>query len=748
MSGRGEPALRAQAAALLDHLRERPGEPLPDLAHSLAVSRAHLEERAAVVAADEASARAALTALADGCTAAGLVRGVAHTDARTAFLFTGQGAQHLGMGRELHAAHSTFADALDAALAALDAHLDRPLRDVMWGTDAPLLDRTGYAQPALFAVEVALFRLLESWGVRPDHVLGHSVGELAAAHVAGVFDLADAARLVTARGRLMQALPAGGAMVAVQAGEDEVAPLLTGQVALAAVNGPASTVLSGPEDAVLAVAERLRAAGRRTKRLAVSHAFHSALMEPMLDAFAEVAAGIRYHAPGLAVVSTLTGGPVAAELTDPGHWVGQVRATVRFGTGVRWLADHGVTTFLELGPDAALSATGPESLAPGDEAAFVPVLRRDRAEEPELVTAVARAHTRGTAVDWPAFHAGSGARRIDLPTYRFRRTWYWSEPAERTPAGLDPADEDFWTGLEQADLPALAADLGVGTEALAEVLPALRAARGTRQAEAAVADWRYRVTWQPVTDPAPGPLDGRWLLAVPEARTGIVGEARTGLVGEAPTDEAGEARTGEPLVSAVGAALAEHGAEVVPFPVGAGEDRAALTARLRQHTGVRGVLCLLALATAPHHEHPALPAGYAATVTLVQALTDAAVAAPLWCATAGAVAVDTEERPDAAQAMTHGLGTGLALDLPDLWGGLVDLPVHPDAAALRRMCAVLSDAGGPLVRDGDPGGHDPARDGRREDHVAVRPAGVFARRMVRAPSKRTRRPPGAPRERC
>ncbi|MFJ7023416.1 type I polyketide synthase [Streptomyces sp. NPDC101117] len=712
VSGRGEPALRAQAAALLDHVRAHPGRSLLDLAHSLAVSRAHLEERAAVIAADEASASAALAALAEGGTAPGLVSGAARADAKTAFLFTGQGAQHLGMGRELHAAYPVFADALDAAVTALDPHLDRPLRDVMWGSDAALLDRTGYAQPALFAVEVALFRLLESWGVRPDHLLGHSVGELAAAHVAGVFTLADAALLVTARGRLMQALPVGGAMVAVQAPLDEVTPFLGDRVAAAAVNSPASLVLSGAEDAVIAVADKLRGAGRRTRRLGVSHAFHSALMEPMLDAFAEVAAGIRYEQPRLAVVSTVTGGPVTSELTDPGHWVRQVRTTVRFGDGVRWLTDRGVTTFLELGPDAALSAVGPENVPPGADVAFVPVLRRDRPEERDLVTAVARAHSRGTRVDWSAFYADSGARRIDLPTYRFQRTWYWSEPAPPATAAPDPADEDFWTGLERADLPALASDLGVRPEALAEVLPALAAARGTRRAESVVADWRYGVVWQPAAEPTPRRADASWLLVLPESHTG------------------------DALVAAVAAALTEHVGDVVTFPVGPDEDRTALTARLRESTAgrggaePRGVLSLLALATGPHHRHPALPGGFAATITLAQALIDAAVTAPLWCATVGAVAVDATEQPDPGQAMLHGLGTGLALDLPHTWGGLVDLPADPDAEALRRMCGVLTAAAGDSTTEAAP-----------EDHVAVRPAGVFVRRMVRA---RLDGPPAAP----
>ncbi|MEV8092636.1 type I polyketide synthase [Streptomyces nigra] len=708
VSGHGEPALRAQAAALLDHVRTHAGQSMLDLAHSLAVSRAHLEERAAVIATDESSVSAALAALAEGGTAPGLARGASRTDARTAFLFTGQGAQHLGMGRELHAAYPAFADALDAALAVLDHHLDRPLRDVMWGSDAALLDRTGYAQPALFAVEVALFRLLESWGVRPDHLLGHSVGELAAAHVAGVFTLDDVARLVAARGRLMQALPAGGAMVAVQAALDEVTPLLDDRVALAAVNSPSSLVLSGAEDAVMAVADKLRSAGRRTRRLTVSHAFHSALMEPMLDEFAEVAAGIRYEEPRLAVVSTLTGEPVTRELTDPGHWVRQVRSTVRCGDGVRWLADRGVTSFLELGPDAALSAVGPENLPPGADVAFVPVLRRDHPEEQEVVTAVARAHTRGTPVDWSAFYADSGARRIDLPTYRFQRTWYWSEPVPPTTAAPDPADDAFWTGLERADLPALATDLGVRPEALAEVLPALATARGTRRAESAVADWRYNVVWQPAAEPAPRRTDGSWLLVLPESHAG------------------------DPLVAAVATVLTERGGDVITFPVGPDEDRTALTPRLRditdarEGTAPRGVLSLLALATEPHRQHPALPGGLAATVILAQALTDAAVTAPLWCATVGAVAVDATEQPDPAQAMLQGLGIGLALDLPHTWGGLIDLPGDPDGEALRAMGGVLAAAA-----EGAP----------PEDHVAVRPAGVFARRMVRA---RLDGPPPAP----
>ncbi|MFD5386221.1 type I polyketide synthase, partial [Streptomyces sp. NPDC127074] len=433
LSGRGEHGLRAQAARLRSFLAAHPGPDPVDVGWSLATTRSALSHRAAVVGAGRAELLDGLAALAAGEPTPGVVLGTAGPG-RVGLLFAGQGAQRAGMGSELYETFPVFAAAWDEVCAALDPYLDRPLDEVV--SDATgALDATAYAQAGLFALEVALFRLVSSWGVRPDYLLGHSVGELAAAYVAGLWSLEDAAKVVAARGRLMGALPPGGTMVALAVPEDRIRPFLTDRVALAAVNGPSSVVVSGDEDAVNGVADALSARGVKTRRLRVSHAFHSPLMDEMLTAFAEVLGTVDFHTPRIPVVSNLTGSVAGEELCTPAYWVRQVRETVRFSDGLERLRKLGTGTFLELGPDGTLTALA-QAQVTGADAEFIPTLRADRPEPVTVTTALAQLHTHGVELDWSAVFPG--ARRVELPTYAFQRSRFWLEPS-RTPgdaAGL------------------------------------------------------------------------------------------------------------------------------------------------------------------------------------------------------------------------------------------------------------------------------------------------------------------------
>ncbi len=443
LSARSEAALRGGAKRLAAHLRERPDLDLADVSFSLASTRARFERRGVVTGTDRDGLLSGLDALAVGQPAPGVHAGQARATG-TAFLFSGQGAQRPGMGIGLAAAFPVFAAAFDLTTAALEEQLRIPLRDAMSAPEdseeAALLDHTETTQAALFAHEVSLFRLLESLGLRPDLLIGHSIGELVAAHVAGVMSLEDAATLVAARGRLMGALPAGGAMLAVEAAEGEIEDLPEG-VSLAAVNSPSSLVLSGGEPEIEDLGEEWRAGGRRVSRLRVSHAFHSPLMEPMLAEFAAVAASLDFQAPRIPIVSNLTGGLVGEEIADPGYWVRHVREPVRFAAGVAALAEAGAGRFLELGPDPVLGAPVAQCLEDrdGEQPLIACAQRSGQGQAEALLAFLAGADADGAEVDWAALHEGRGARTVELPTYAFQRQRYWLNPkGEGAAAGLGP----------------------------------------------------------------------------------------------------------------------------------------------------------------------------------------------------------------------------------------------------------------------------------------------------------------------
>ncbi|MEU2058457.1 type I polyketide synthase [Streptomyces bungoensis] len=450
VSARAAGALREQAGRLAEFVSAADGPGVVEVAGALVRSRAVFEQRAVVWGADREELVGALRSVAVGGEVANAVTGTARRDVRTAFLFAGQGSQRLRMGADLYETHPVFAEAFDA----VDAELPFSLKEVVFGDDHQLLNRTEFAQPALFALEVALFRLLESWGVRPDVLAGHSIGEIAAAHVAGVWSLADACRLVVARGRLMQALPAGGVMVAVRASEEEVLPLLGDEVGVAAVNGPGSLVLSGAAEAVEEIAAHFRGEGRKVTSLRVSHAFHSPLMEPMLADFRKVAESLTYEQPKLSFVSTVTGTTATAEeLMSPEYWVRHVRQPVRFADAVRVLAGQGVGRWLELGPDGTLTALAQGCLEEPETAVAVPVLRKDRPETGSLLSALARLYVDGAGVDWAAQLPPTAP--VPLPTYAFQRRRYWPNLTGVTLGDLGSA------GLHTAGHPLLGAAVRV-----------------------------------------------------------------------------------------------------------------------------------------------------------------------------------------------------------------------------------------------------------------------------------------------
>ncbi len=727
-SGRERGAVRAQAGRLRGFVGAGVDVGVGDVGFSLA-GRSVFEHRAVVVGGGCDRLMAGLDVLSVGGVARGVVEGVAGGGGRVAFLFTGQGAQRVGMGRELYRTVPLFRSALDEVCVELDVHLGCSLLEVLFAGEGSsvgcLLDETMFTQAGLFAVEVALFRVLEAWGVRPDYLLGHSIGELAAAFVGGVFSLVDACRLVVARGRLMGALPVGGAMVAVQAGEGEVLESLSGyegRVALAAVNGPEAVVLSGDEDGVLELAGLWRERGRLVKRLRVSHAFHSPRMEGMLEDFAEVASGVSFSAPRIPVVSNVTGGLGGEEFCSPEYWVGQVRGTVRFADGVGWLGAQGVRSFLELGPDGVLSAMTMECFrdtaeaGEGDRRTVVSLLSAERPETLSLMGALAEVWTHGVPVDWAGMLGESGAKQVALPTYPFQRRRYWLEsPVSGHPGGgtvsangrpVDGAESEFWDAVEREDLEGLLDVLGLDDEdergSLDALLPGLTAWQRRHRERSTVDSWLYRVQWKPIAASVSVPvLSGAWLVAVPSS------------LGE------------DPWIATLLDTLERCGAHVMVVHLKAtAQPREELIQRLRgavdgvsDELTVSGVISLLALAQEPHCESAYVPEGLVGTVTLAQALGEMDLRVPLWLLTRGAVSVAPSDRVCApVQAQTWGLGAVVGLEHPEYWGGLIDLPETLEERVGSLLVGMLAGAS-------------------TEDQLAIRASGAFARRVVRASAR-------------
>ncbi|AZK98746.1 polyketide synthase [Streptomyces tsukubensis] len=734
LSGRTASALRDQTARLAAHLAARPSALPADIGLSLATTRSAFEHRAVVIgdsgpalrgglattaaagtpvptAADDSGPAAAVAAAAVVGPGSGRV-----VEGRTALVFPGQGSQWPGMARDLLATSSVFRDRITACGAALSAHVDWPLLAVLEDTpEAPSLERVDVVQPVLWAVMVSLAALWESWGVRPDAVVGHSQGEIAAAVVAGALTLEDGAKVVALRSRAVRALAGLGGMAAVSLSEEraraEIRPWAD-RLSIAAVNGPAAVVVSGEAEAVAELLAHCESHGVRARAVPVDYASHSAQTETIRADILAALADLRPVTGRIPLYSTVTGDRLDTTQLDADYWYRNLRQTVRFDTAVRALAEQGHETFVEVSPHPVLTMAlqdTVEDTGTGEPAVVVGTLRRGEGGLRRALTSAAELWVSGVSVDWAAVFAGSGAHPTDLPGYPFQLQRYWLEPeTPETPdaagtAGADPDATAFWHMVEH-DAPAeIAGRLAVDEDTLGPLLPALRDWRKQRRDRAAVDSWRYRIDWQPLPDPVPGPsAAGTWLVVLPAGHG-------SGAQVQGPVR-----------------ALTETGATVVTAELATDDIRReklaeTLTTALDGRIPA-GILSLLAQGSRPHPDHPALPTGTALTVALVQALGDLDITAPLWCATSGALSTGAGDPvTEPAQAMIWGTGLVAALEMSGRWGGLIDLPVEFDAPARTRLGNLLTTADG------------------REDQLALRASGLLARRLHRAPAEATDR---------
>ncbi|WP_438021146.1 SDR family NAD(P)-dependent oxidoreductase [Sorangium sp. So ce315] len=713
LSGRTEAALRAQAERLSAHLAQHAELAVGDVAYSLATTRTHFEQRAAVVAPDRAGLLEALGAVAQGKPGAGIARGEARAGGKVVFVFPGQGSQWAGMGRALLETSGVFRQQMAACERALSPHVDWSLGAVVRGEPgAPSLERVDVVQPALFAMMVSLAGLWRSLGVVPDVVVGHSQGEIAAACVAGALTLEDGAKVVAVRSRALRRLSGRGAMAAVELAAAELSERLVRwgeRLSVAALNGPRSTVVSGEPEAVDELLRELEEAGVFGRKVRVDIASHSAQMAGLREELTAQLQGLSPRASAMGQLSTVTLGRLWGAELDAGYWYRNLREPVRFAEAVEALVSAGHRFFVEVSPHPVLAMAVEGALqGAGQPGAVVGSLRRDEGEMARLLLSLGELHSSGLPVDWS--QVLPRGRRVLLPTCAFQRERYWIEAPEgrrgdAASAAAPAADQAFWEAVEQGDPDALAQSLGADgapeRASLGALLPALAAYRRRQREQGRIDTLRYRVAWKPMSAPRTGDLAGTWLMLVPD-----------------------HLADGERL-SALARAFSAGGADLVLLRLTHEDaDRDRLAARLREATGARrdaraaaarGVLSLLALDEAPLPQHPALPRGAAHNLALVQALGDAGIQAPLWLFTRGAVSIGRSERLESPlQAMTWGLGRVVALEHPERWGGLLDLPESIEDRGTERLAQALAGQGD-------------------EDQIALRTSGLFVRRLVRAP---------------
>ncbi|MBD2464423.1 thioester reductase domain-containing protein [Oscillatoria sp. FACHB-1407] len=735
LSAKNEPALTQLAQRYQGFLATHPEVSLADVCFTANTGRSHFDHRLAVVASSNQQLREQLEAFAASKETAGLVSHQSNGKKapKIAFLFTGQGSQYVGMGRQLYDTQPIFRQTLDRCAKLLRPYLDKPLLEV-FGSD--LLNETVYTQPALFALEYALAQVWLSWGIKPAVVMGHSVGEYVAACLAGVFSLEDGLKLIAERARLMQELPPDGAMVAVFASEAMVSQVIKPylEVAIAAINGPQSIVISGEREAIAAVVATLQAEGIKTKPLTVSHAFHSPLMEPMLKAFERVARTVTYSSPRIKLISNVTGAIATDEITTPEYWCRHVRQAVRFAQSMETLHQQKYDVFVEVGPKPILLGMGRYCI-PESAGIWLPTLYPERDDWQQMLQSLATLYVQGATVDWSRFDQGYSRHRLQLPTYPFQRQRYWAQITPRTTlesttapqkAVKTPILDLLSEGNAQQLLQHLKTTENLSGEEL-NVLPKLLELLVKQHQHQiiteSIKDWFYEIEWQIksrqlVDEPKNGfHKPGTWLVF---ADFDGVGEALAHHLQE----------QGKQCVLVYPGPLyrvKDTGAWVINPSNSDDFDRLFQDAIASCDRLLQGIIHLWSLEARPTDELtlPALEQaqglGVISILHLLQTLgkmplhttsnQNGGHASPrLWLVTRNAVSAGSAV-PAVAQAPLWGLGKVIALEHPDWWGGMVDLaPVATEDEVLTLLVEIENPQG--------------------EDHLAFRDGQRYVARLV------------------
>ena len=731
LSAKTERALEQLVLSYQDYLANQTETNLADICFTANVGRSHFEHRLALVVESVDRAHEQLAALANGSITNEIcIDEIGKSQAPgIAGLFTGQGGQYAGMGEQLERTQPTFRAQLDLCQQILQPYIDKPLREIL--TTPSLLERTAYAQPALFALEYALYQLWRSWGIAPKTVMGHSLGEYVAACVAGVFSLADGLKLIAARGKLMQALPVGGKMVAVFADEEVVRaamPTDSGDLAIAAINGLNHIVISGTAAATAEVVASLSARGIETKTLPVLHAFHSPLMQPMLAEFTQIAAQVTYSLPQLQLISNVTGELCTAEIATPAYWVRHIQQPVMFAAGMVTLNALSTDIYLEIGPKPTLLAMGRQCL-PDTEGMWLPSLHPQQSDWQQLLESLGKLYVSGVNVDWVGFERGYDRRRVALPTYPFQRQRYWVDAATINLQPPAQIQTNIVNLLNQGNVEQLSHRLEQGNNfspaqraSISDLLAELVKQHKEELTAASIENWFYHLEWEaqprhvPTKFQPPQKLQpGTWLILADRLGVGQkLAQLLQGIGHSCLCVFAGNTDRAENITTW----------SIDPSRPDCWETLWQTTLSTLDRP-LQGIVHLWSLDAAPPEDltiaaldrSQILNCG--SVLHLVQTLIKhpgSTISPRLWLATRGAVLVSPGENSIAvAQSSVWGLGKVIALEHPQLWGGTIDLDPEDrlDNTAMRLLEEIETAAG--------------------EDHLAIRGEQSYVARLKPSP---------------